>query len=186
MAYESPKGPVPEAGPVMVTPLANLQSQPANVDCPYCKAVRLTEVRQVDAGDDGMIQCLICLVCCPLLLCYQVRERWRQRRISLHLQYWNLSCRATKIPATTVRYANVNSRSSQRGWGLCKWLRSVTRNRWRYPRSMGGRVNLERKPRETIWIESTLWTSRLVQSVSREKRVQWCGTVMGGKTLLLE
>ena len=56
MSYEPPQQPVPEAGPVLVTPLEKVGAQAANVDCPYCKKVVRTEVRQVDSGDDGYVR----------------------------------------------------------------------------------------------------------------------------------
>lgn len=86
--------PVHERGPRMVTPLSRLGGQPADVDCPYCRRVAKTDVRRVSSDDSGyvltagdclgfserltrenrLIQCLICLVCCPLLLCYRPDE----------------------------------------------------------------------------------------------------------------
>lgn len=56
MRYELPKQPVPEAGPVLVTPLERVPGARAvNVDCPYCRKVVKTEVREVDADDDGYV-----------------------------------------------------------------------------------------------------------------------------------
>ncbi len=58
MLYEAPKQPqavVSEAGPVLVTPLERLKGTAANVDCPYCKKVVKTEVKEVESGDDGYI-----------------------------------------------------------------------------------------------------------------------------------
>ncbi|OQO14671.1 hypothetical protein B0A48_00052 [Cryoendolithus antarcticus] len=70
MAYEPPK-PVQERGPVMVVPLEQVRNSPARVDCPYCKKPVMTEIQTPSSGDDGMTQCLICLVCWPLLFCYE-------------------------------------------------------------------------------------------------------------------
>lgn len=58
MLYEPPKQPQPvvsEAGPVLVTPLERLGGTAANVDCPYCRKVVRTEVREVGSGDDGYV-----------------------------------------------------------------------------------------------------------------------------------
>lgn len=75
---------------VMVTPLELLQKSPANIDCLFCQKMTRTKVReQVDEESpsgyvlssfpfssrqpaltaDSLMVCLICLVCCPLLLC---------------------------------------------------------------------------------------------------------------------
>ena len=56
MLYEQPKQPVPEAGPVLVTPLQKVGGQAVNADCPYCKKVVKTEVREVESGDDGYVR----------------------------------------------------------------------------------------------------------------------------------
>lgn len=59
MTYEAPSEkvsqaqPVYEAPPRMVTPLEQLRLTPADVDCPYCKRVVRTEVREVSSDDDG-------------------------------------------------------------------------------------------------------------------------------------
>ncbi|KAK3047991.1 hypothetical protein LTR09_010666 [Extremus antarcticus] len=82
MAYQPPQQdsreaaartaqPVPEQGPRMVTPRNKVGSSPTEVDCPYCRTVVKTEVREVDAEDTGFMQCLICLVCWPMLFCYE-------------------------------------------------------------------------------------------------------------------
>lgn len=91
MLYEPPKQPVQEAGPVLVTPLAKVPpGRAVNVDCPYCQKVVKTEIREIESGDDGyvrkirivvvyqsanylssMMKCLICLVCWPMLFCYE-------------------------------------------------------------------------------------------------------------------
>lgn len=42
-----------EPNPRMVTPLSQLAFSQADVDCPYCKKVVTTEVREVSSDDDG-------------------------------------------------------------------------------------------------------------------------------------
>lgn len=78
-----------ETSPTMITPLSKLGMQPEQTDCPYCEKVVETEVREIDSENSGqvfcfvcwqqrveadsresMMQCLICLVCWPLLFCY--------------------------------------------------------------------------------------------------------------------
>ena len=45
--------PVHERGPHMVTSLSQVGATPAEVDCPYCKAVVNTEIHYVESGDSG-------------------------------------------------------------------------------------------------------------------------------------
>lgn len=45
--------PIHERGPRMVTRLEKVGSQPADVDCPYCRKVVRTRVAEVSSGDDS-------------------------------------------------------------------------------------------------------------------------------------
>lgn len=57
MAYQPPEerqeaqaeAPVHERAPRMVTPLTRLAATPADVDCPHCKKVVMTDVRKTPA-----------------------------------------------------------------------------------------------------------------------------------------
>jgi hypothetical protein len=52
---ETTARPVQERGPVLVTPLARLGRDPANVDCPYCKKVVKTQVHEVEADGERQV-----------------------------------------------------------------------------------------------------------------------------------
>ena len=85
-----PENTVPEidnsSSPAMVTPLKQLQRDPALVDCTFCKQMAMTKVQHKEESEEpsGYVQrlktisklivgrlmiCVVCLVCWPLLLC---------------------------------------------------------------------------------------------------------------------
>ncbi|KAH6662278.1 hypothetical protein B0J14DRAFT_610931 [Halenospora varia] len=68
--YATPKIDV-SSGPAMVTPFKLLQRDPQWIDCPFCKRMAKTKVTLKEEKEEpsGIMMCLVCLVCCPLLLC---------------------------------------------------------------------------------------------------------------------
>ncbi|KAF4550386.1 Hypothetical protein D9617_17g046540 [Elsinoe fawcettii] len=57
--------------PARVTPLKRLKTVPAWIDCRFCEHMTKTEVREQinEENPSGIVVLLMCLVCCPLLLC---------------------------------------------------------------------------------------------------------------------
>lgn len=72
---ELPKDATPRidvsSGPAMVTPIKLLQRDPQWIDCQFCERMAQTKVTLREESDEpsGILMCLVCLVCCPLLLC---------------------------------------------------------------------------------------------------------------------
>jgi len=65
-------GQTPNGQPApLVSPLQNLGKDAAPIDCPYCNESAVTVVTMIkqDPENCGIIYCLTCLVCCPLLIC---------------------------------------------------------------------------------------------------------------------
>jgi len=66
----------PASAPAMVTPLGRLGLVPAWIDCPHCQRMTETTVRDdlKIERTSGIVTCLVCLVCCPLVFCLPTTE----------------------------------------------------------------------------------------------------------------